>query len=392
MSSFLSDDFSAPPVEDPFFVEPEDESDEEVVIDESLFPSCLFPSSLLTFLSLSPFFRAALPVDPESIDPLKNPFRLSDVPLEWVAYPEDSLAQSTILTNIVGTAAYDDSSKEVFDNTPKRKIRLSKLKAMYDAQDPAAVNLLHNRHFIRIDDEFSVPLSTGRIIFKSEESMIDYHLTVANCVGLSTLLPNAESAHRFAFYLDLHKPFVSFKGKHAMLGFDPAGSMLNLGTCNNEDVFLAMAPNEFLRGRTRPSPPGHSSASPLMSRRHYRQIVMLFAHFLAKLPNKPYYNLRDVYRQDVDSQKPDFAKITNVMYVLSILFHLFRPSPASVPVFPRPLPVFRFLLASLAFVPPFNVHASSFRFPSPLPFFPLLSPSFSPLPIPSLSLSLRSPT
>ena len=58
--------------------------------------------------------------------------------------------------------------------------------------------------------------------------MIDYHLTIANYIGLSTLLPNAQSAHRFAFDLNLERPHISFKGKRAMLGFDPAGSMLSM--------------------------------------------------------------------------------------------------------------------------------------------------------------------
>ena len=54
--------------------------------------------------------------------------------------------------------------------------------------------------------------------------MIDYHLTIANYIGLSTLLPNAQSAHRFAFDLNLERPHISFKGKHVML----AGSMLSM--------------------------------------------------------------------------------------------------------------------------------------------------------------------
>jgi hypothetical protein len=58
--------------------------------------------------------------------------------------------------------------------------------------------------------------------------MIDYHLTVANCIGLSTLLPNAQSTHRFAFDLNLKRPHISFEGKHTALGFDPAGSMLSM--------------------------------------------------------------------------------------------------------------------------------------------------------------------
>lgn len=100
-----------------------------------------------------------------------------------------------------------------------------------------------------------------------------------------------------------------------MLGFDPAGAMLYLGRSNDEDVFLAMAPNDFLRRRTEPCPPGHSSGSPLMSKRHYRQMVMLLAHFLARVPQQGIFNVRDVYDQDLDSSDPRFEQITNLLYV-----------------------------------------------------------------------------
>jgi hypothetical protein len=154
--------------------------------------------------------------------------------------------------------------------------------------------------------------------------MIDYLLTVGNCMGFSPLLPNAVSYHRFSFDMDLNKAYISFKGKHAMLGFDPAGSMLFIGRCNNEDVFLAMAPNQFLRGHIRPSPPGHSSASPLMSKRHYRQIVMMLVHFLALLKERPYHNVRSVYELDLDSSDANFEEITETMYVLPSTFY---PTP-----------------------------------------------------------------
>jgi hypothetical protein len=68
-----------------------------------------------------------------------------------------------------------------------------------------------------------------------------------------------------------------------MLGFDPAGRMLYIGQCNNEDIFLAMAPNAFLNGYITPSPAGRSSGTSTMSARHYRQAIMMLVYFLAKI-------------------------------------------------------------------------------------------------------------
>ena len=131
--------------------------------------------------------------------------------------------------------------------------------------------------------------------------------------------------------MDLQKPYFAFKGKHAMLGFDPAGSMLYLGRSNDKDVFLAMAPNDFLRGRVKPCPPGHSSGSPVMSKCHYRQMMMMLAHFLAAVPQQEIFNVREVYKQDLDSSDPRFEQITNLLYVFpDFPSSISPPSPPSI--------------------------------------------------------------
>lgn len=259
----------------------------------------------------------------------KTPTDISIVPDNLAAYLDDTIDQSSILNEIIGTSLCNQSSEERFNNMPIKSLKLSSLRDYYEKDDPNVVNLLSTRHKLVIDDEFKVPLGNGQVNMNTDESMIDYHLTVANCIGFSSLLTNSRSNHRFDFEMDLKKPYRSFKGKHAMLGFDPAGSMLFIGHCENEEVFLAMAPNEFLHGHTQPSPPGHSSASPLMSKRHYRQMVMMIVHFLALIPQRSYYTMDSVYDQDLDSSNPAFEKITDCLYVF-----LFFTSLASCHVIP----------------------------------------------------------
>jgi hypothetical protein len=243
----------------------------------------------------------------------KNPMDISVIPDDLAAYPDDRMDQSSILGGIVGTSRYNESSEEVFNRTPMTRLKLSKLRTMFENNDPKAVDLLSTRHSIHIDDKLQVRLGTGDVMMTTKESMIDYYLTVGNCVGFSPLLPNVPSAHQFCFEMDLKKPYSCFKGKHAMLGFDPAGCMWYVGRCNNEDVFLAMAPKEFLRGHMEPAPPGHSSASPAMSKRHYRQVLMMIVHFLALIPQRSFQNRRKVYEQNLDTQRADFDKITDAM-------------------------------------------------------------------------------
>lgn len=84
--------------------------------------------------------------------------------------------------------------------------------------------------------------------------------------------------------MDLYRPCKVFKGKHAMLGpFHPAGRMLYIGHCNDENVFLAMTPDNFLIGQFVHSGLGYSLGSSIMSTCHYRQIVLMVVHFLIEL-------------------------------------------------------------------------------------------------------------
>ena len=108
-------------------------------------------------------------------------------------------------------------------------------------------------------------------------------------------------------------PIKDLKCKNAMLGFDPTGRMLFLGHCRNKDIFLAMAPNDFLRGHYTPTCAGYSTDPTNMSRRHYCQTVMLLAHFLAKVKELSFLNTDPIYEINLDSEYPDFEFVTDIL-------------------------------------------------------------------------------
>lgn len=238
---------------------------------------------------------------------------ISTVPNALAAYSDDYLRQSEVLKEIIRTSMASSAGEKAFNETAKSTVKLSVLRRLYEMRDRNAMNLLSTRHSIEIDDQYRVLVGSGEIKLKCEKTTIDYHLTVANCMGIAALLPNTVSNHQFQFELDLKKPFKGFKPKHAMLGFDPAGRLLYVGRCSNEDVYIAMAPNSFLRGEDRPCAAGHTTGSPAMSTRHYRQMVMMIAYFLDRLPGHGYSNRRSVYEQDLDSDKPRFDRVTNAL-------------------------------------------------------------------------------
>lgn len=240
----------------------------------------------------------------------EGPTDITVIPDALVAYPHDITLQSQVLDEIIGTASIEGDD---FREMPVLDLKLSRLKHMYDKQDKNVVSVLSKRHMIRIDDRFRLQFKKDEVYMDASKSMIDYQLTVANCIGLSPLLPNTESSHRFDFELNLKNPRKQFKCKHAMLGFDPAGCMLYIGKCRNEDVYLAMAPKAFLAGHFVPPAAGHKTGSPRMSARHYRQVVMMLAYFLAQLDNHAYYNVESVYDLELDTPDPDFKAITETL-------------------------------------------------------------------------------
>jgi hypothetical protein len=226
---------------------------------------------------------------------------------------EERIKQSEVLKSIVGTTLLDPEDEDAFDQKRRSTLKLSHLKRSYEIQDTHIVDLLLRRNTITIDKKFKIEFGQGQVLLDTSNSMLDYQLTVANCMGFDSLLPNAASGHRFYFDMDLKRPTAEFKGKHAMVGFDTKGRMLYLGRLNGEHVYLTMAPNEFFLGSFQPYAAGYSTGPSTMSRRHYRQIVMMLVFFLAKIPQLSYSNIGDVYDQDLEFSSPMWSMITNVM-------------------------------------------------------------------------------
>lgn len=246
-----------------------------------------------------------------------GPADITEIPKTFETDSDDRVSQSEVMMEIVATAD-DACNTDKFNNMGVRKLKLSRLEQHYDDKDTRVVNALSNRHTIEIDEHFLLKPGSGQVNMRTDKTMLDYHLTVANSIGLASLLPAETNAPRFLFEMDLRKQYRDFKGKHAMIGFDTKGKMLYIGKCLNEDVFLSMAPNDFLSNNAELAPPGFTTGSPLMTRRHYRQIVMMFAFFLQRLTGGGFFNHKEVFDLDLDSTKPNWDLVTNILYVCEI--------------------------------------------------------------------------
>ena len=254
--------------------------------------------------------------DGKGSEETRDPTDISVIPDVLVADPGDGLHQLEIMKALVGShASPDDFSLQRFLEIPTRGVRLSQLKSLYKHRDHRVLQFLSDgtRHTVEIDDQFCLKANSGKILMDPSHSTIDYRMMVGDRMGLSPLLPNMLSCHNFSFHLDLKMPYKAFRGKHAMLGFDPAGRMLYIGQCNNEDVYLAMVPDDVLSGQVPPSPAGFSTGHSVMSARHYRQVLMMIVHFLADLPKRSFMVLGTVYEQDLDSVAANFDYVTDAL-------------------------------------------------------------------------------
>src|ERR1019366_550371 len=172
------------------------DSDAYVLLVLTVLSSCHFS---LAFIYSSDSI-AVLPHQMAPEDQL--PTDISMIPEALAAEPGDAVPQSEVMKEIT-QASIDPSSFMEFDGMRVNDLKLSRLRTFYEKGDKTVLSLLSKRHAIVIDDEFRLKMGTGQIRMDTKTSMIDYHLTVANCVGFSPLLPNAQSHHLFEFKMDL---------------------------------------------------------------------------------------------------------------------------------------------------------------------------------------------
>ncbi|KAI0281316.1 hypothetical protein BC826DRAFT_974771 [Russula brevipes] len=176
---------------------------------------------------------------------------ISTIPDNFEVDGEEAIHQSKILEEIIGTTLVNAGRVDEFHSQVVRTLGLSWLKHFYEEQDDSVVNLLSRQHKIQIDEEFIVPVGSGKLRMNTDVTVLDYHLTVGRCIGFSPLLPNVAGAHLFGFTMDLKKPYKDFKGKNAMVGFNPKGAMLYIGTGQMKTYFWQWHQTSFFCVATR---------------------------------------------------------------------------------------------------------------------------------------------
>ncbi|KAH9028468.1 hypothetical protein EDB83DRAFT_2678647 [Lactarius deliciosus] len=232
---------------------------------------------------------------------------------------EEKMGQGEVLTEILANRLENWGEEDPFNEKRVHKVKLSDLHLQYLMEEKErkqkALRLLTVRNEIVIDADMKLPVGKGQVIMTTDRTMLDYELTVGSEVGLGGVLPNARTAKHFMLELDLQQPLREFRGKRGMVGFDTQGKMLYIGRARNEDVFVAMAPNTFIWCEVEPCRAGHNTGRPQLSRRHYRQVVMMFAYFMAKIPELSFATPQgtSVYELNLESAKVKWDQVTNIL-------------------------------------------------------------------------------
>ncbi|KAH8978533.1 hypothetical protein EDB86DRAFT_2836679 [Lactarius hatsudake] len=240
-----------------------------------------------------------------------GPVDISEVPEDMEVEAEEKMGQREVLKEILATRLEDWGVEDLFNEKRAHKLKLSDLRRQYLMEEKErrqkGLRTLMVRNQIVIDTDMKLPVGKGQVIMTTDRTMLDYELTVGSEVGLGAVLPNARSAKHFMLELDLQQPLREFRGKRGMVGFDTEGKMLYIGRAWNEDVFVAMAPNTFIRCEEEPCGAGYNTGRPQLLRRHYRQVVMMFAYFMAKIPELSFATPRgrSVYELNLESRNTE---------------------------------------------------------------------------------------
>ena len=241
---------------------------------------------------------------------IPGPTDATEIPEAFTNDEDAPPQQEEVLKQMMGTGLADIDQ---FDELVRKPVKLSQLKKAYEQREERTLNMLDRRWGVQIDESLCLRPGTGTVMMYTDATNLDYHLTVANSIGLSALLPNTRTSIQFTFEMDLKKPYREFKGKHGMVGFDTRGRMLYIGKCMSEDVFLAMAPRSFISSKGEACDAGYSTGISQMSRRHSRMVTLMLLHFLTMIEHRSFCVTGDIYNHELDKGEIGWAATSSAM-------------------------------------------------------------------------------
>lgn len=226
--------------------------------------------------------------------------------------PISQFEQQAAMFQRIHTEAAGDI-EQAYARLQTSRVALSALKDAYNGQTHVTpLKAMTAKSSLKIDDDLVHSPTVDRLLWKATTHFLDYLLAVSSKQGLWATLPNIAQDHNYNIQIDLNRHYQRFHGKHGKLGFDPGGSMLYLGKCRSDEVWIACASKDIISGACEPVAAGICTGSTQLSTRHYRMIIDFLATCLASIPGKSFICFRP-YQVPLDTPSVNWEQYNNIM-------------------------------------------------------------------------------
>ncbi|KAI5981072.1 hypothetical protein EDD15DRAFT_2204624 [Pisolithus albus] len=177
------------------------------------------------------------------------PFDVTEVPQQLEAV--DGHHQADVNVSLYeNDGAYGQDHVDKFKASAVKAIRLSTLRYMHENKRAmSAISLLKRRHRLEVDGEYVVNIHGANVVARVAPHYLDFVLYVGSRRGLDAALPNVDVDHTWSAKLKLNLGYRQWpESRQGALGFDPKGRMMYVGNRLEEQLWIAMLPNEYLEG------------------------------------------------------------------------------------------------------------------------------------------------
>lgn len=130
-----------------------------------------------------------------------------------------------------------------------QSITLNELRVRYENNKRnISLQSLFERHRIVLDSECVYHSDSEDLSWSSSSHFLDFRMIMSKDVGLDGVLPQSRINHNWSLSLTFREHFREWRTSYSQLGFDVSGSMLYIGRCGQEELWLGFAPIGFVRG------------------------------------------------------------------------------------------------------------------------------------------------
>lgn len=181
-----------------------------------------------------------------------------------------------------------------YDDKHATPLALSDLKRFYDTRNSrAAINVLKGKHYIKIDDSFTIPSDDKDLLWDifevcpcprpplpaltlHSQHRLDYFCRVPKGIGFHAVLPNCRDPEaagqvKWSFPIMFTRRHWTYRGDLNVLAFNPRGAMLCIGDApGQETVWWTLFPLQALEPYPSPelmtADTGPSNMDPVVAR------------------------------------------------------------------------------------------------------------------------------